>query len=86
MDDNKVTRRAEHAERLLKDQVLQEAIQGMRDTCYHNIETSNHSQADEREDLYYMLRCIRAFEEKLKTFVRAGKVEVNNMNIKQLMR
>lgn len=85
IDDEKV-RKADHAKRLLEDKELKGAINKMRQTCYSNIETSNHGQKDEREDLYYMLRCISAFERALEATIRDGKTEMLNLNVKRLIK
>ena len=84
MDDEKAKRKAEHAERLLKDPLLQEALEELKETCFYNIETSSHTAIEEREDLYYMLRCIKAFESRLKTYIKTGTVSMHNMNIKKV--
>ncbi len=64
--------RADHAERLLKDTLLREAIDGMKATVFKNIETSHFSKTEEREDLYKMLKAINGFEGELKRWVRDG--------------
>lgn len=84
--EEKKQRKAEHAKRLLNDPVLKEALSTLKETCFHNIETSSHDQSDQREDLYYMLRCISAFERQLKNYISEGTVSVHNLNIKKLVR
>ena len=65
-------RRGQHAERLLKDPLMVEVIDGMKRTVFHNIETSNYKDIDEREDLYKMLQAINAFEKDLKQRIQGG--------------
>ena len=84
--EEKRARKADDAKRLLNDPILSEAIQTLRETCFHNIESSSHDQAEQREDLYYMLRCISAFERQLKQYIQDGTVQVHNMNIKKILR
>lgn len=84
--EEKKIRKAEDAKRLLNDRVLKEALENLRTTCFHNIETSSHDQAGQREDLYYMLRCISAFERELKRFISDGQVKLHNLEIKQIVR
>lgn len=72
-DLKKKSSRGEHASRILGDSLVQEALKGMRDTVFHNIETSNFKQADEREDLYKMLKAISAFERQFKDAINGGK-------------
>lgn len=69
---NKI-QRAEHAERILNDSMVQSALKSMRDTVFHNIRTSNFKQVDEREDLYKMLRAIDAFEREFTDAINGGK-------------
>jgi hypothetical protein len=66
-------RRAEHAERILNDKLVKDALNSMKQTVFHNIETSHFKHVDEREDLYKMLRAINAFEEEFKQHIQGGK-------------
>jgi hypothetical protein len=84
--EEKKSRKAEDTKRLLNDPIIRDAISAMRETCFYNIETSNHGQEQEREDLYYMLRCISVFEKQLKQYIQDGTVTLHNLNIKQLIR
>lgn len=65
--------RGERAKQLLKDPMINEALTNMRETVYHNIRTSHYSKADEREDLYKMLRAIDAFENEFTRIIRGGE-------------
>ena len=65
--------KGENAKRILEDPMVRGALDGMRDTVYHNIRTSHHSKVDEREDLYKMLRAIDAFEKEFTTYINGGK-------------
>ena len=69
---NKVNR-ADHAERILTDKIVQEALTGMRETVYHNIRTSHFKDTDEREDLYKMLKSIDSFERQFTDAINGGK-------------
>ena len=84
--EEKKIRKADEAKMLLNNPLLQEALSSLKETCFFNIETSSHDQADEREDLYYMLRCIKMFERKLKQYINDGTATINNLNIKRLKR
>lgn len=64
---------AERARQLLKDPMLREALDDMRETVYHNIRTSHYSKTDEREDLYKMLKAIDAFESEFLKRIDKGK-------------
>ena len=66
-------RRGQHAARILKDSLVQEALTGMRETVYHNIKTSHFKQSEEREELYRMLKAIEAFEREFKDRINGGK-------------
>lgn len=69
---NKV-QRAEHAQRILTDTLVQEALSGMRETVYHNIRTSHFKDVAEREDLYKMLKTVDSFERQFTDAVNGGK-------------
>jgi len=84
--EEKKQRKADDAKRLLNDPIIREALSTLKETCFYNIETSAHNQEAEREDLYYMLRCISAFEKQLKQYIQEGTVSLHNLNIKKLVR
>lgn len=84
--EEKKARKADDAKMLLNNPLLKEALNTLKETCFYNIETSAHDQSDQREDLYYMLRCISAFERQLKQYIKDGTVSVHNVNIKKLVR
>lgn len=69
---NKI-QRAEHAERILSDSMVQDALKSMRETVYHNIRTSNFKQIEERENLYKMLKAIDGFEQEFISTINGGK-------------
>ena len=62
----------DHAKRILDDPLIKEAIDGMRTTVFHNIQTSHYSKVEEREDLYKMLRAIDQFEKEFKRRIQGG--------------
>jgi hypothetical protein len=79
--------RAEKAKATLDNDFIKSAINEIREACYKNISLSAHDQADLREDLYYMLRAVAAFERVLQHHIREGKVDdLNELNIKRIMR
>lgn len=65
--------RADHAQRILTDTLVQEALIGMRDTVYHNIRTSHFKDVAEREDLYKMLKTVDSFERQFTDAINGGK-------------
>lgn len=67
-------RRAEHAQRILNDVLVKEALAGIEATLYHNIKTSSYKQAEEREECYRMLRVIDTFRSQFEAHIRNGKV------------
>jgi hypothetical protein len=75
MDESEIKKRlSQNAERIINDPAYKKAISLIRDACYINIETSTFDQKEEREDLYYMLRCIGVFENAFKKIIRDGAV------------
>lgn len=76
--------RAERAKQLLNDSLLQEFIEGLRETTYDNIRTSPRQNVEEREELYKMLRVIDSFETQFKRAMDDGKVARSRLDaIKQ---
>ena len=65
--------RADHAERILNDQIVQEALKGMRDVAYDNIRTSHFKDVEERESIYRMLKTIDSFERQFTDAINGGK-------------
>ena len=65
--------RGDHADRILKDPLIQEAIKGMRDKVFQNIRTSHWKDVDEREELYKMLKVIDDFEHQFTDAINGGK-------------
>lgn len=65
--------RGEHAARILNDKLVHEALENMKKTVFHNIETSYFKNVEEREDLYKMLRAINSFENQFKQMIDGGK-------------
>lgn len=84
--EEKKLRRTEEAKGIYNHPIFKEALENLRKTCFHNIETSSHDQGEQREDLYYMLRCISAFEREIKKIMDEGKVTAINLQARQLIR
>lgn len=66
--------RADHAERIINDQIVKYALEKMRNTIYHNIETSAWDKRDEREECFRMLKVIARFEKEFQVIMADGKV------------
>ena len=62
------------ADRILKDPIVKEVIQDIRQDCFRAIEKSTFFQTKTREEAYKMLRTVGVFENKLKKMVESGKV------------
>ena len=62
------------ADRILKDPIIKEVIQEIRQDCFRAIEKSTFFQTKTREEAYKMLRTVGVFENKLKKMVESGKV------------
>lgn len=63
----------ERARQILNDPMVRGAIDGMRDTVFHNIRTSSSGSTEEREELYKMLKAIDHFEEEFARKINGGK-------------
>lgn len=70
--------RGNKAEQILKDPLIKEAIQNMKNTVYHNIETSSYRQTKQREELYRMLKTIDHFQSQFEQMVN-GKKKAESM-------
>jgi hypothetical protein len=79
-----MVRRADHAERILKDPLINEAFDAIRDNIFKKISVSSFGQKDEREDLYRMLRAVESFEGQFKKYINDGKLAKNRL--KELLR
>lgn len=67
-------REGDHAKRILEDPLVNEVLQSMRETIYHNISTSRFDATDEREELYKQLVAVKAFEREFTKRINQGKV------------
>lgn len=65
--------RGEHAARILNDKLVRDALETMRKTVFHNIESSHFKNVDEREDLYKMLQAINKFEQQFISHINGAK-------------
>jgi len=65
--------RGDHAARILSDDLVQQALGGMRETLFHNIRTSHHTAKEDREYLYLQLRAVDGFEKEFTDAINGGK-------------
>ena len=66
-------RSGEHAQRIMRDPMVQKALENMRQTVYGNIRSSHYKDIEDRENLYLMLKAIDAFETEFKREINGGK-------------
>ena len=79
--------RAEKARATVDNDYIKEAFKEIIEACHQNIENSAHDQDDLREDMYYMLRAVKAFKRVLLSHIKSGQVEnINELNIKRIVR
>lgn len=78
--DKEKVNRSLKAEMLLKDPLIKEALDALKDTVFKNIESSHYSKVDEREDLYKMLRAINGFESQFKKMIRDGELAKSRLD------
>lgn len=82
-------RRAEQAEALSKNSLLKEALESIKAQCYYQIENSDLSKKEFREDCCLMLKACLMFQNELMYYINAGKLDnLNDMDdeINRLMR
>jgi hypothetical protein len=87
MDENQareIATRSDHAERILKDPIINDAFTAIRENIFKKIAESDYTQADQREDLYRMLRAIESFEGQFKRYINDGKIARNRL--KEILR
>lgn len=70
-------RRAEHAERLLGDELVVEAIAALRSTAYEAWTLA--ATPDQREQIWVFHKLVDRFEKHLKTVIEGGKIEAANL-------
>jgi len=66
-------RKGRQAEQLMMDPLFLEAVQSVRTGIQAQIEDSDFSQADQREDAYRMLRALKAVTGQIEKHIRAAK-------------
>lgn len=66
-------RKGEHAERLLKDPLIAEALSTVRQNIYDRIAKSDYNDKDDRENLYYVLKAAEEFEKFFTDAMRGGR-------------
>lgn len=64
--------RAQRAEMLLKDELIQEAFSVIEKACYNQIATSGFDEAGKREDAYYFMRTLSVFKSSFEKIIRDG--------------
>lgn len=81
MELQRTAAKGERARQLIKDPMIREALDNMRDDVIQCIETSKFRDTDEREECYRMLRAIAAFEREFKRFMDDGKVAKSKLEV-----
>ena len=66
--------KADRAERIMTDPLVVDALDKMRSTLYHNIETSGWRARGEREEAYRLLKLLGRFKAEFEAYMRDGKV------------
>lgn len=75
--------RAEHAKRLLDDDLVKEALVYMRATILGDWEATQPPDAAKREDLYQLRRAISRFEEFFRAVIESGAVEQERIRLER---
>lgn len=66
--------RADRADRILADSLVKDALQSIKETLYHNIESSSWRSRNEREECYRMLKVVDKFKEQFEQHLKTGKL------------
>ena len=81
-------RKAEKAQHLINDPLLNEAVCAMRKACYDVIESSQLADRETREDYFMLLKVVMLFEGELKSYINRGKLDELNTSgeVKRLIK
>lgn len=71
--------RAEHAQRLLNDQLLKDALQAIRDEVVRTWEECPTRDAEGKEALWQLMKTAGKFESLLKGYIETGKLATANL-------
>lgn len=82
-------RRAQIAENTLHHDFIKSCFNDLRQGTLIELERTQHEETEKREDLYYLLRAVKALEGLLATYIRDGQMAENqiaNTHIKRLIK
>ena len=74
MDEGVEIARGNNAHRLLENPLLKEVLESIRQRYLDDIERSDLSRPDVREEAFRMLCAVRVFKNHLTSFVNTGKL------------
>lgn len=69
---SEIIKNAQHAQNLLKDELIQKIFQTLEDEIKSNWQTTKPEKSEEREQLYYELRALEGIQRKLRGYVDNG--------------
>ena len=80
-------RRADLAKQTLNHDFISSCFQDLRQGCLIELEQTAHDESAKREDLYYLLRAVKALEGLVGTYIRDGQMaDLKEVHIKRLQR
>jgi hypothetical protein len=75
--------RAGHAERLLNDELLKEAIQTIRNEIIRQWVATEHKQDKDREGFWMFAKTVDNFELLLRGYIQTGKLAADKLRIEE---
>lgn len=75
--------RAEHAGRLLNDELLNEALRAIRNEIISGWIATEHRQEKDREGLWMFAKTVDNFELLLKGYIQTGKIAAERLRVEE---
>lgn len=76
--------RGQHAERLLKDSLLDEALSAIKGACFDEIENNGKYDEDELKNIFYILKAQKLFESALRGYLVEGKLTAQSFAVENI--
>jgi len=61
------------ADELMRDPLINKALDGMEKVCFDNFKTSNWKCTEEREELHKQMSAIQSFRSQFESWIKQGR-------------
>lgn len=85
-DDNEIVERARHANRLLNDPLIVEALDSLEEGILRVWRATSITDTEHRDALFHQLKAVDLFREYLTRTLRGGKVVIEQLLAEQKLR